>query len=165
MIALKNKNNIGAVDQVIFLDGFGYYEQEFLTKMRLAFDFSGVCCYGEQDETIESVIKKSFGNDKEVQFYSDYHILPIDGAICTYALNGHALEIETNDDKNACIFSQVDGVDYSSLGKDYALIIAKDRVEQLYNFYKPTKFISYCDSSQFISADTLGTQTVKIKEK
>ena len=49
--------------------------------------------------------------------------------------------------------------------KDYALIIAKDRVEQLYNFYNPTKFISYCDSSQFISADTLGTQTVKIKEK
>ena len=133
--------------------------------MRLAFDFSGVCCYGEQDETLQTIIKKSFGNDKEVQFYSDYHILPIDGATCTYVLNGYALEIETDDGKNVCIFSQVNGVNYSSLNKEYELIIAKDRVEQLHNFYKPNQFVSYCDSEEFISADTLGTQVVKFSNR
>ncbi len=163
LIRLKNENDIDVIDQVIFLNDFGYYEQEFLTKMRLAFDFNGVCCYGEQDETLRRIIEKSFGKDKKVGFYLDNHILPIEGATCTYLIDGRALDIEV-DDGNACIFSSVDGENYSLLDKNYTIMIAKDRVEQLFSFYQPTKFISYCDSEEFLSADTLGTQVIKLEK-
>lgn len=155
LISLKNELNISEIDCVVFLDGFALKEQEFLTKMRLAFTFSGVCCFGERDETTANIIKKSFGGDISVNFYNERERLPISGATCAYALEGRALELDLAGN-DICVLSEVDGVDYSKLNGKYDLMIAKDGLEQLNGFYSPKIFVSYLKFNEYLDAESQG---------
>lgn len=164
LIKLKNERKIQKIDYVIFLEGFGYYEQEFLTKMRVAFSFSGVCCFGERDENTEIAIKKSFGNDVEVCYSFDGQALPVLGAKCEYVLDGKGLEIEFLNER-VCIFSSLDNTNYATLGQRYSLMVAKDRVEQLFSFYKPTVGVSYCEYAHFTNGESSGTVAFEYNKK
>jgi hypothetical protein len=163
LIRLKNERKINEIDRVIFLDGFGFYEQEFLTKMRVAFDFKGVCCFGERDENTEIAIKKSFGQDIFVGYYFEQDVMSVKGANVKYVLGGKAVEIECFDER-ICVFSSVDGENYSALDKDYSLMIVKDRVSELLNYYKPEVGISYRPKSGVVDGETYGTRLLEFSK-
>lgn len=164
LIRLKNQRKIDEIDRVIFLDGFGFYEQEFLTKMRVAFDFKGICCFGERNENTEIAIKKSFGQDVLVDYYLEQDKLPVIGADFKFVFSGKAVEVEFFDQR-VCILSSVNGENYSVLDNDYTLMVVKDRVNELLNYYKPKVGISYRPKSGVMDGETFGTRLLEFARK
>ncbi len=154
-ISLANK--IGnSLDAVVFLSGVDAEEQAFLTKLRTAFTFKRICCYGEEDKILESIIIKSFGKIK-VDFFIDGQNLNFKNTDCTYALEGRAIDGKINKSKFA-VFSAVDKTDFTKLTGKYSLMVAFDRAESVFGFYQPQTAVSYRRSYIYRDGETNGTE-------
>ena len=159
-VATKSgKRNISAL---VFMGGYNVDMQVFMTKITNVYDVDAIYYYGEQDLGAESIIKRSFGK-VEMKNFGDGERLPIKVFKCSFALEGKVIIGDIKGDKVA-VFSSLpyENINFSSVQRQYDIMICHDRADALISRFKPTKGISYRYSNNYPNAESSGNMLVKI---
>ncbi len=130
--------------------------QVVLTSLRHGFTIETLVYYGERDEELEEVIRRSFG-DVAVFAMKDGGANKRGGAIVSYLLNGYAVEVKTKKFFAAITgeFGE-NGVGYTKLYGGYDLIVCHDKEETINALYAPKKFYSFAYSERFTNVISSG---------
>ncbi len=150
------RKGISKLDAVYMLGGGGADAQVVLTSLRHGFTIETLVYYGERDEELEEVIRRSFG-DVAVFAMKDGGANKRGGAIVSYLLNGYAVEVKTKKFFAAITgeFGE-NGVGYTKLYGGYDLIVCHDKEETINALYAPKKFYSFAYSERFTNVISSG---------
>ncbi len=149
-----NAKGITELDNVILMQGYNVDAQVFLTKLRTSFKLKRIFYYGEELNSQENAVKKSF---PEIEvFTSIFDKIPIKSVVCEFKNFGRMIDLEIKGKKIA-IFSKPDStVALSGKDKEYDLIIAGDLHERIFAVFNAQEKLSYRSSLLFNDAERHG---------
>ena len=150
------------LDNVIVMGGYRVDLQVFLSKISSVFEVGQICYYGQQQESMERICKKSFPKTK-ISNYFDGQLLPIEQFDFVSSLQGCAIT-STIRDKKICVLSSLELVEpnLNDLDDSFDIMVCYDRSEVILNKYSPSIGISYKYTSKYANAQESGNMLFKL---
>lgn len=150
------------LDNVIVMGGYPIDLQVFLSKISSVFEVGQICYYGEKQELMEKICRKSFPKTKFKNFF-DGQKLPINQFDYVSLLDGCVITSTIKDNK-ICVFSALENIqpNLNDLTQSFDLMVCYDRSEVILNKYSPTIGISYKYTNKYPNAQESGNMLFKL---
>ncbi|MBE5737741.1 MAG: ComEC family competence protein [Clostridiales bacterium] len=150
------------LDNVIVMGGYPIDLQVFLSKISSVFEVGQVCYYGQKQEVMERICKKSFPKTK-ISNYFDGQLLPIEQFDFRASLQGCAITSIIRD-KKICVLSALEFVkpNLNDLDSSFDIMVCYDRSEVILNKYSPSIGVSYKYTSKYANAQESGNMLFKL---
>ena len=160
---IANATSNSVINNLVFMNGFPIDMQVFITKLHTAFDVENVYYYGERDESMEKILKRSFFIRK-VENLIDGQGVSFYKLDLKYQMEGHVLKGNINN-KSVIIFSRIGSYEpafseFNAYNLD--LMICYDRADVLLSKYKPKRPISYLYSTFYENAQSNGNLAISL---
>lgn len=156
------KNTGNKIDNLVLTGGYNPDLQVILTKLHSVFDVEKVYYYGEKQQAMESICKKSFTNTK-IYNYQDGQMIELSNMTFSTVQQGCVLTTKVKE-KNICVLSYLEKVEPNLNHLPYSvdLMVCLDRADAILNKYSPAIGISYRYSSIYKNAQENGNLLLKL---
>ncbi len=158
---LSNVANVKELDAVILLTTEKELSlQLFTTKLSNAFNTDSIMYYGEKLVDDEILMAKSFPNIDCIDL--SYESVTVKEVTLNYLEEGRISKLAVKDKSIFAFGSLSESVAISLLSIDSDMIIAYNRVQELYNRVKTERFVSCREHYYFKNGESEGVLTVKL---
>ena len=156
------KNTGDKIDNLVLMGGYNPDLQVILTKLHFAFDVEKVYYYGEKQQAMEEICKKSFTKTK-LYNYQDGKSVELSNMTIISDQEGCVLTTKVKN-KNICVLSYLEKVEpnLNYLPYNTDLMVCLDRADVILNKYSPVIGISYRYSSIYKNAQENGNIMLKL---
>lgn len=162
--ALKRLSNVAGVkklDAVILLTTENDLSlQLFTTKLSNAFNTDNIIYYGDKLIEDEVLMSKSFPSVNCVDL--SYESKTVKDVTIQFFAEGRAAGISVKDKSIFAFGYFPESVEIGSFGSDYDMVIAYNRIEELYRRVKTERFVTCREHYSFRNGETEGVLTVKL---